>query len=88
MYLKEFQLYMSRAYGPGSYDPNYERKGQDYPISYVRWTENRNMEEFLRLMSRGHVQVDPLITHRFALADAAQGYSTSSILLRTVLALS
>jgi predicted dehydrogenase/threonine dehydrogenase-like Zn-dependent dehydrogenase len=76
MYLKEIQLYMSRAYGPGSYDPNYERKGQDYPISYVRWTENRNMEEFLRLMSRGHVDVDPLITHRFALADAAQGYST------------
>jgi predicted dehydrogenase/threonine dehydrogenase-like Zn-dependent dehydrogenase len=76
MYLKEIQLYMSRAYGPGSYDPNYERKGQDYPISYVRWTENRNMEEFLRLMSRGHVNVDPLITHRFALADAAQGYST------------
>jgi threonine dehydrogenase-like Zn-dependent dehydrogenase len=44
MYLKEIQFYMARAYGPGSYDPNYENQGQDYPLPYVRWTENRNME--------------------------------------------
>ena len=52
MYLKEIQLFMSRAYGPGSYDTAYERHGQDYPFSYVRWTENRNMEEFLRLVGQ------------------------------------
>lgn len=76
MYLKEIQLYMSRAYGPGSYDPLYEKKGQDYPINYVRWTENRNMEEFLRLVASGDVQVAPLVTHRFALAAAPEAYQT------------
>ncbi|HZQ55401.1 MAG TPA: bi-domain-containing oxidoreductase [Bryobacteraceae bacterium] len=76
MYLKEIQLYMSRAYGPGSYDPAYEKQGRDYPFSYIRWTENRNMEEFLRLIGSGQVQVGPLITHRFALQDGPQAYST------------
>lgn len=76
MYLKEIQLFMARAYGPGSYDPVYEKKGQDYPYAYVRWTENRNMEEFLRLVSSGSVQVSPLVTHRFALDDAPKAYET------------
>ena len=74
MYLKEVQLYMARAYGPGSYDPSYEQKGQDYPLPYVRWTENRNMEEFLRLIQRGAVSVEPLVTHRYALNDAPAAY--------------
>jgi predicted dehydrogenase/threonine dehydrogenase-like Zn-dependent dehydrogenase len=76
MYRKEIQLLMARAYGPGSYDPAYEREGQDYPMPYVRWTENRNMEEFLRLASAGRVQVQPLVTHEFPLEDAARAYET------------
>jgi predicted dehydrogenase/threonine dehydrogenase-like Zn-dependent dehydrogenase len=73
-YLKEIQVYMARAYGPGSYDANYERLGQDYPFPYVRWTENRNMEEFLRLAAQGRLQIEGLVTHRFPLEDAPKAY--------------
>jgi len=76
MYMKEIQLFMSRAYGPGSYDPNYERRGQDYPHSYVRWTENRNMEEFLRLVATQQIRLAPLVTHEFPLERAPEAYST------------
>jgi predicted dehydrogenase len=67
---------MSRAYGPGSYDPAYEKHGRDYPLPYVRWTENRNMEEFLRLLAGGRLDVRTLVTHEFALDDAARAYGT------------
>ncbi len=76
MYLKEIQVFMSRAYGPGSYDAAYEKQGRDFPVSYVRWTENRNMDEFLRLVSLDRVQVEPLVTHRFPLREAATAYET------------
>ncbi|MGE0887604.1 MAG: bi-domain-containing oxidoreductase [Blastocatellales bacterium] len=76
MYMKEIQVFMSRAYGPGSYDPLYEKKGIDYPISYVRWTEQRNMDEFLRLVAQGRVRVQPLITHSYKLEEAAEAYQT------------
>jgi predicted dehydrogenase/threonine dehydrogenase-like Zn-dependent dehydrogenase len=76
MYIKEIQLYMARAYGPGSYDATYERQGHDYPLPYVRWTENRNMEEFVRLIAAGRIDVRPLITHQFALDEAPKAYDT------------
>lgn len=76
MYMKQIQLLMARAYGPGSYDPTYEREGRDYPDAYVRWTENRNMQEFLRLVAARRIDVDSLVTHTFALADAERAYQT------------
>jgi predicted dehydrogenase/threonine dehydrogenase-like Zn-dependent dehydrogenase len=74
MYHKELRVAMSRAYGPGSYDREYEEKGRDYPIAYVRWTEKRNMEEFLRLVSIGRIDVGSLITHEFDLDAAPRAY--------------
>jgi predicted dehydrogenase len=74
VYRKELKLVVSRAYGPGSYDPLYEKKGVDYPIDYVRWTENRNMAEFLRLMKDGKIQTKHIITHEFPLLEAPIAY--------------
>jgi predicted dehydrogenase len=76
MYLKEVRVVMARAYGPGSYDRSYEVEGRDYPLPYVRWTEHRNMEEFLRLLALGRVQVAPLISHTFDLGEAPNAYGT------------
>lgn len=76
MYMKEIKLFMSRAYGPGSYDVAYERQGQDYPYAYVRWTEQRNMAEFLRLLTARQVLVDPLVTHEYPLEEAHTAYQT------------
>jgi predicted dehydrogenase len=76
MYIKELRLLMARAYGPGSYDPSYEKGGHDYPLPYVRWTENRNMEEFLRLVAAKRVVLGPLVSHEFPLEEAATGYRT------------
>jgi len=74
MYAKEIRLTMARAYGPGSYDEAYEIRGIDYPIAYVRWTENRNMREFLELVAERRVSVQPLVTHEFPLDKAAEAY--------------
>jgi predicted dehydrogenase len=76
MYLKEVRVLMARAYGPGSYDRAYEIEGRDYPLPYVRWTEHRNMEEFLRQVALGRVQVAPLVTHAFDLDEAPRAYDT------------
>jgi len=74
-YEKELEIRLSRSYGPGRYDPSYEVGGIDYPIAYVRWTENRNMGEFLRLVERGSVQPLKLVTHRYAMPDAPKAYN-------------
>ena len=71
---KELSFTVSKAAGPGSLAPLYEAKGFDYPIAQVRWTERRNLEAFLDLLSRGRVRVDKLITHRFAIAEALSAY--------------
>lgn len=73
-YEKEIDLRQSRSYGPGRYDPEYEEKGGDYPIGYVRWTENRNMESFLDLVAKGRIQLMPLLTHRYMIEDAETAY--------------
>ena len=73
-YEKELQLRLARSYGPGRYDPTYERHGLDYPFGFVRWTAQRNMLAFLQLVSSGKVRVSPLITHRFPIHQAAQAY--------------
>lgn len=73
-YEKELNIIVSRSYGPGRYDPNYEQKAQDYPIGYVRWTEARNMEAFLTLLGEGKVDVSPLITHRIPIDEGERAY--------------
>jgi len=73
-YEKEIDLLISCSYGPGRYDPGYELCGRDYPFAYVRWTEQRNMEEYLRLISEGRIQYSPLITGEYPLHEAARAY--------------
>ena len=74
-YEKEISFQVSCSYGPGRYDPDYEEKGQDYPIGYVRWTEQRNFEAVLDLMASGAIDVKPLITHRFSIDEAEKAYA-------------
>ncbi|MGY0219463.1 bi-domain-containing oxidoreductase [Endozoicomonadaceae bacterium StTr2] len=71
---KELTFQVSCSYGPGRYDPSYEEKGQDYPVGFVRWTEQRNFEAVLDLMSSGQLNVEPLISHNFSINDALRGY--------------
>jgi threonine dehydrogenase-like Zn-dependent dehydrogenase len=73
-YEKELSFQVSCSYGPGRYDPEYEEKGHDYPVGYVRWTEQRNFEAVLDMMAAGRLNVKPLITHRFAFEDAPRAY--------------
>jgi predicted dehydrogenase/threonine dehydrogenase-like Zn-dependent dehydrogenase len=73
-YTKELSFINSRSYGPGRYDPAYEEAGQDYPIGYVRWSEGRNLEAFVKLLADAKVDVKPLITHRFPIETAPAAY--------------
>ncbi len=74
-YMKEIEVRISRSYGPGRYDKQYEEEGLDYPIGYVRWTENRNMQAYLQLLAQGRIDTDILTTHRFGVDDALKAYA-------------
>lgn len=73
-YPRELEYRISMSYGPGRYDPNYEEKGIDYPHAYVPFTERRNMETFLRLVSDGKVSPGRLVTHRYSILEAERAY--------------
>jgi predicted dehydrogenase/threonine dehydrogenase-like Zn-dependent dehydrogenase len=75
---KELTFQVSASYGPGRYDPNYEEKGHDYPIGFVRWTEQRNFEAVLDMMAMGKLDVKSLISHRFQIDDARNAYALLS----------
>ncbi|WP_254535901.1 bi-domain-containing oxidoreductase [Halomarina litorea] len=73
-YEKELDFLISRSYGPGRYDKQYEEKGLDYPIEHVRWTENRNMRECLRLLATGRLDFEPMQTHEFEIDSSTDAY--------------
>jgi len=73
-YKKELEVKMSCSYGPGRYDPTYEEEGADYPYAYVRWTENRNMQAFVELLSAKKINLQKIITHTFDLKNAPAAY--------------
>lgn len=75
-YEKELTFQVSCSYGPGRYDPSYEERGNDYPMGFVRWTEQRNFEAVLDMLASGQLDVKPLITHRIAFEEAQRAYQT------------
>jgi predicted dehydrogenase/threonine dehydrogenase-like Zn-dependent dehydrogenase len=74
-YEKELTFQVSCSYGPGRYDPQYEEAGHDYPLGFVRWTEQRNFEAVLDLLAEGRLQTTALVTHRFPLERATEAYT-------------
>ncbi len=77
-YEKELSFQVSCSYGPGRYDPEYEERGHDYPIGFVRWTEQRNFEAILDMLADGRLDFKPLISHRFAVTEAEEAYKLIS----------
>lgn len=77
-YEKELSFQVSCSYGPGRYDPAYEEQGADYPVGFVRWTEQRNFEAVLDMMQSGRLQMAPLVSHRFLISDAEKAYQLIS----------
>ena len=75
---RELKLIISMSYGPGRYDPDYEERGHDYPLPYVRWTEKRNIESFVDLVSDKRINVERLTTHRFPIDQAERAYQLIS----------
>lgn len=76
IYKKEIDFQISTSYGPGRYDSEYEEKGNDYPYAYVRWTENRNMTEYLRLISSGSITLDSLINGVYPIEKVTEAYQS------------
>jgi predicted dehydrogenase/threonine dehydrogenase-like Zn-dependent dehydrogenase len=76
MYAKELDFLISTSYGPGRYDKAYEEKGIDYPFSYVRWTENRNMAEYLRLVHEGKISLEKLINAVFPITQVSEAFES------------
>jgi predicted dehydrogenase len=74
LYEKELELRLSRSYGPGRYDRDYEERGRDLPVGYVRWTEQRNIQAFVDLLAAGKLDLAGLTTHRFSIEQAAEAY--------------
>lgn len=74
-YEKELSFQVSCSYGPGRYDPEYEEKGIDYPLPFVRWTEQRNFEAVLDLMADGSLNMRPLVTHRYPIDEVGSAYN-------------
>lgn len=79
IYKKEIDFLISTSYGPGRYDPEYEEKGLDYPLAYVRWTEGRNLEESLRLMAVGALRVGPLVDATYPVERAPEAYASLAV---------
>ncbi len=75
MYEKEIELRMSCSYGPGRYDPDYEMSSHDYPVAYVRWTERRNLELFLQMLSTQRLNLKPLVSARYSVEKAPEAYA-------------
>ncbi|MCB9241571.1 MAG: bi-domain-containing oxidoreductase [Flavobacteriales bacterium] len=78
MYRKELDFLISTSYGPGRYDVNYEDKGMDYPYAYVRWTENRNMTEYLRQVHAGMIDLEPLIDAVYPIEEVEAAFDALS----------
>ena len=77
-YKKELSFQVSCSYGPGRYDPAYEQQGHDYPIGFVRWSEQRNFQAVLHALASGALRTEPLISHRFGIEQAAEAYELLS----------
>ena len=80
LYAKELDVLMSTSYGPGRYDEGYELEGRDYPIGYVRWTETRNMTEYLRLIGAGAVRLGDLQRQTYVVDDAQRAFDEKPLL--------
>ena len=74
MYKKEIDFLISTSYGPGRYDDNYEKKGLDYPYGYVRWTENRNMAEYLRLLQNGVIDISQMVNAVYPIEKVEEAF--------------